>query len=84
MQMQSLAQIAASQASGLPPEKVRIHSQFMGGGFGRRGMTDFVSEAVEALSGVDLSGFPKHEIDIRGRVEKMTVRVVENAVDLPA
>jgi isoquinoline 1-oxidoreductase subunit beta len=47
MQMQSLSQTAAAQASGLPPDKVHIHSQFMGGGFGRRGMTDFVSEAVE-------------------------------------
>ena len=47
MQMQTLAQAAAAQASGLPAEKVRIHSQFMGGGFGRRGMTDFVTEAVE-------------------------------------
>ncbi len=47
MQMQTLAHGAAAQASGLPMDKVRIHSQFMGGGFGRRGMTDFVSEAVE-------------------------------------
>jgi isoquinoline 1-oxidoreductase beta subunit len=47
MQMQTMSQAAAAQASGLPPEKVHIHSEFMGGGFGRRGMTDFVSEAVE-------------------------------------
>lgn len=51
-QMQTLAQGAAAQASGLPPEKVRIHSQFMGGGFGRRGMTDFVTEAVEVSKAV--------------------------------
>jgi isoquinoline 1-oxidoreductase subunit beta len=47
MQMQTMAQAAAAQASGLPPAKVYIHSHFMGGGFGRRGMTDFVTEAVE-------------------------------------
>jgi isoquinoline 1-oxidoreductase subunit beta len=52
MQMQTLAHGAAAQASGLPPEKVRIHSQFMGGGFGRRGMTDFVSEAVEVSKAI--------------------------------
>ena len=46
-QMQTMAQATAAQASGLPLDKVRIHSQFMGGGFGRRGMTDFVQEAVE-------------------------------------
>jgi isoquinoline 1-oxidoreductase beta subunit len=47
MQMQTMAQAAAAQTSGLPPAKVNIHSHFMGGGFGRRGMTDFVTEAVE-------------------------------------
>ncbi len=51
-QMQSMAQAAAAQASGLPPEKVNIHSEFMGGGFGRRGMTDFVSEAVEVSKAI--------------------------------
>jgi isoquinoline 1-oxidoreductase beta subunit len=52
MQMQTLAQGAAAQASGLPPAKVHIHSEFMGGGFGRRGMTDFVSEAVEVSKAI--------------------------------
>jgi len=52
MQMQSMSQAAAAQASGLPPEKVNIHSAFMGGGFGRRGMTDFVSEAVEVSKAI--------------------------------
>jgi len=51
-QMQTLAQGAAAQASGLPAEKVRIHSQFMGGGFGRRGMTDYVTEAVEVSKAI--------------------------------
>jgi isoquinoline 1-oxidoreductase subunit beta len=51
-QMQTFAQAAAAQVTGLPPEKVRIHSQFMGGGFGRRGMSDFVSEAVEVSKAI--------------------------------
>src|ERR1700735_4133221 len=51
-QMQTMDQAAAAQASGLPPAKVRIHSQFMGGGFGRRGMTDFVTEAVEVSKAI--------------------------------
>jgi isoquinoline 1-oxidoreductase beta subunit len=37
----------AARASGLPRGKVRIHTQFMGGGFGRRLRTDFVEEAVQ-------------------------------------
>jgi isoquinoline 1-oxidoreductase beta subunit len=52
MQMQTLSQMMAAQASGLPREKVFIHSQFMGGGFGRRGMTDFVTEAVEVSKAI--------------------------------
>jgi isoquinoline 1-oxidoreductase beta subunit len=51
-QMQTLAQGAAAQASGLPASKVRIHSEFMGGGFGRRGMTDYVTEAVEVSKAI--------------------------------
>ncbi|MBR0872016.1 xanthine dehydrogenase family protein molybdopterin-binding subunit [Bradyrhizobium tropiciagri] len=37
---------AALEASGLPPEKVDVHKLMLGGGFGRRGMTDYVRQAV--------------------------------------
>jgi isoquinoline 1-oxidoreductase beta subunit len=40
------AQGAAASAAGVPPAQVRIHSQFIGGGFGRRLDVDFVSQAV--------------------------------------
>ncbi|HEY1948500.1 MAG TPA: xanthine dehydrogenase family protein molybdopterin-binding subunit [Bryobacteraceae bacterium] len=46
-QMQSGARQAAAKITGLKPEQVQVHSMFMGGGFGRRGGTDYVSEAVE-------------------------------------
>ena len=38
--------------TGLKPEQVKIHSQFMGGGFGRRGSVDYVAEAVEIAKAV--------------------------------
>jgi isoquinoline 1-oxidoreductase beta subunit len=38
----------ASKVSGLPPEKVKIHTTYLGGGFGRRATPDFVVEAVIA------------------------------------
>src|SRR5262249_48699489 len=38
---------AAIAASGLPAAKVKIHTTYMGGGFGRRGEADFVTDAVE-------------------------------------
>jgi CO/xanthine dehydrogenase Mo-binding subunit len=40
------AQGAAAAAAGMKPEQVRIHPQFIGGGFGRRLENDFVAQAV--------------------------------------
>jgi isoquinoline 1-oxidoreductase subunit beta len=36
----------AAKVTGLPYEKVEVHSTLLGGGFGRRAQTDFVEEAV--------------------------------------
>jgi isoquinoline 1-oxidoreductase subunit beta len=47
-QVQQSAQAAAAAASGLPPEKVFIHTTYLGGGFGRRLEVDFIPAAVEA------------------------------------
>src|SRR5947208_909765 len=45
-QNQGDAQRVAAEVTGLPKEKVRIHTTLSGGGFGRRLEPDFVSEAV--------------------------------------
>lgn len=45
-QGQSSAQRVAAEVAGLPVDKVRIHTTYLGGGFGRRSETDFVAEAV--------------------------------------
>ncbi len=37
---------AAAEITGLPADRIRVHTTFMGGGFGRRSETDFVAEAV--------------------------------------
>jgi isoquinoline 1-oxidoreductase beta subunit len=42
------AQTAAAKVLGIPPAKVQVHVQFLGGGFGRRGEADFVAQAVAA------------------------------------
>src|SRR5262245_60977031 len=47
MQIQSVARQTAATITGLAPEKVQIHTVYLGGGFGRRGGADFVGEAVE-------------------------------------
>jgi isoquinoline 1-oxidoreductase beta subunit len=46
-QMQTGAREAAAQITGLRTEQVQVHSLFMGGGFGRRGGVDYITEAVE-------------------------------------
>lgn len=47
------AQKAAAQACGLPLEKVLFHNHFLGGGFGRRLETDYVTQAVLIARQVD-------------------------------
>lgn len=47
-QGQTVAQLVASKISGLPPDKVNVHTTYLGGGFGRRARPDFIVEAVIA------------------------------------
>jgi isoquinoline 1-oxidoreductase beta subunit len=47
-QGQTVAQLVASQIAELPPEKVNIHTTYLGGGFGRRSTPDFIVDAVIA------------------------------------
>ncbi len=42
-----------------------------------------VSEQVVERAGVDLSGFPSHQIMVRGRREPLTIRVIADASRLP-
>jgi len=52
-QSQGMAQAVASQAAGLPPEKVFVHTTFLGGGFGRRLDVDFIPAAVECAKAMN-------------------------------
>ncbi|SHG37302.1 xanthine dehydrogenase family protein molybdopterin-binding subunit [Massilia sp. CF038] len=45
-QVPTFAQGAAAKLTGLPPEKVRVHNFYIGGGFGRRLEVDNVVQAV--------------------------------------
>ena len=42
-----------------------------------------VSEAVVARAGIDLSGAERHEMEIRGRIERLAVRTLKSARELP-
>ncbi len=51
-QAQGPNQMIAAQITGLPTEKIKIHTQYLGGGFGRRFAPDFVIEAVSLSKSV--------------------------------
>ena len=46
VQNQTKALETTQQLTGLPPEKILIHTTFLGGGFGRRLEVDYLAEAV--------------------------------------
>ena len=69
-QMQTGEQMAAAAITGLKPELVRIHTTFLGGGFGRRATasSDWVSEAVHVAkaAGAPVKTVWTREDDVRG------------------
>jgi len=69
-QFQTVDQGAACAILGMKPDKVTLHTTFLGGGFGRRAnpASDFVSEAVMVAkaAGVPVKTVWTREDDIRG------------------
>ena len=69
-QMQTTDRATAASFLGIAPEKVQIHTTFLGGGFGRRGnpRADFVLEAVELakVAGRPVKVTWTREDDMRG------------------
>ena len=51
-QGQTLAQRTVVGITGLPVEAVKIHTTYLGGGFGRRFAADFVADAVETSKAI--------------------------------
>ncbi|HUI39182.1 MAG TPA: xanthine dehydrogenase family protein molybdopterin-binding subunit [Candidatus Nitrosotalea sp.] len=69
-QFQTFDRMYAAQAAGLKPEQVKIHSTFLGGGFGRRAVPDchMVVEAVQVskAAGAPVKLMWTREDDMRG------------------
>jgi len=51
-QFQTFTQGTGARIAGLKPEQVRVHTTYLGGGFGRRAEQDFIAEAVELSKAV--------------------------------
>lgn len=69
-QSQTFDRQSAAEVAGLPPEKVHIHTTYLGGGFGRRShpTSDFVREAVTVAKALrkPVMTFWSREDDMRG------------------
>jgi isoquinoline 1-oxidoreductase beta subunit len=69
-QFQTIDRANAAKIAGLPPEKVQLHTTFLGGGFGRRAnpQSDFVVEAVYVakVAGVPVKVIWTREDDMQG------------------
>ena len=67
---------AVLEGSGLPADKCDVHKQILGGGFGRRGQTDYVRQAVDIAK--QMPGTPvkllwsREEDMLRGRYHPIT------------
>jgi len=51
-QFQTGVQGLGAKIGGVPPEKVQVHTTYLGGGFGRRFELDFIQEALETSKAV--------------------------------
>ncbi|HZL98709.1 MAG TPA: xanthine dehydrogenase family protein molybdopterin-binding subunit [Planctomycetota bacterium] len=69
-QFQTIDRASAAAAAGLKPEQVRIHTTFMGGGFGRRAnpASDYIVEAIQVAraAGAPVKLMWTREDDLRG------------------
>ena len=52
-QVLTRALATAAEVTGLPPEKIQVHNQLLGGGFGRRLEVDFITQAVQIAKQVE-------------------------------
>jgi isoquinoline 1-oxidoreductase subunit beta len=74
----------SAKITGLPPDKIMVHNQYLGGGFGRRLETDWVEQAVKLAKQVPypLKVVWTREEDIRhDRMRPMYHDVVSAVVD---
>jgi isoquinoline 1-oxidoreductase beta subunit len=74
----------AMRITGLPRDRVRVHTTLLGGGFGRRSETDFVADAVEASRavGAPVKVIWSREDDIRhDHFRPATAHVFQAALD---
>jgi isoquinoline 1-oxidoreductase beta subunit len=88
-QFQTVDRANAAKVAGLPPEKVQLHTTFLGGGFGRRAnpQSDFVVEAVHVAkaAGVPVKVIWTREDDMNGGWYRPAfLHAIEGGIDASA
>ena len=85
VQAQTPLQMAVSHIVGLPPEKVAVHTTFLGGGFGRKSEVDFALDAVllaQALPGRPVKVTWTREDDVQhGKYRPLAAQTVRVGLD---
>ncbi len=83
-QNQSATHKVAMQVTGLPAEKIQVHTTYLGGGFGRRTHPDYVQDAVEIakIVGQPVKAVWSREEDIRhDRYRPISVQALQADLD---
>jgi len=83
-QGQTATQETAMRITGLPRNQVKVHTTFLGGGFGRRSETDFITDAVECstAAGKPVKVIWTREDDVRhGQYRPATYNAMRGGVD---
>lgn len=83
-QSPSFTAMKAAQILAINPEKVKVTTTFLGGGFGRRSQTDFIADAVEVAraSKVPVKTVWTREDDVRGgQYRPAALSEIEAALD---
>jgi isoquinoline 1-oxidoreductase beta subunit len=83
-QGQTSTQDTAMRITGLPREQVKVHTTFLGGGFGRRSEQDFIADAVECskIAGAPVKVIWTREDDVmHDQYRPATYNVLRGGVD---
>jgi isoquinoline 1-oxidoreductase subunit beta len=83
-QTQSRATLAAFKAAKMKPQQVRYHQQFLGGGFGRRAQTEYVTDAVllSKATGRPVKVIWSREDDVQfGKLRPQVAQRIEAGID---
>ncbi len=83
-QAQSGSTLAAAKAAKMKPQQVRYHQQLLGGGFGRRAQTEYVTDAVllAKATGRPVKVIWSREDDVQfGKLRPQVAQRIEAGID---